>query len=473
MPSPERRPPVPASAHGRASALLERMRTVTGGSGDGSAARSAAPAMVIGGLLRAGWIVWTATAPFAYDNPATQNIRLAEQLAQLQLPRFDGDLTAHFSYGYPLLLAPLGVFARLTGVSIFPTALALNLVISIVTIALAGLLARRLLGPDAAGPARWLVATAPPLIIASSIVSSATLTIGLIAAALLASPRPGSPPGPARNRAWVIAGVLAGVTTLVTPIGLLVFPGIVLVSASGRNDLGPAVRGILRGGVVPLVALTLFQGTTVGVWAPVPTRVAVVACLGHGDRPTTSWDPSPAYERPECYRSRLFRADTALGTRTAASPPDAPDEADWFRVSSGRILADVVLQPHRTVASVVRSTIAAGRDVEAPLVLSEDLGSQPHGNERFHDLAGRIIRGWETGVLLLGALTVFRLRRRARRASFLVLLTLIPVWVGPSPGTTIGPLVFAWCILAAGFVGTVADDTLDVGQDHLQRDVVA
>lgn len=416
-----------------------------------SAARPLAPAVLVGTVVRLAWAVWARTPAYSFDNPEVHNLSMAAAFADLHLPTAGGAHSGFFSLGYPLLLLPAGLAAKaIPAVPIAGWAVALNVVASSWTVGGLGLLAGRWFGAAAARPAAWIVALAPPLVLVVPVVSSATVFLAVSVLALLAAvPAAGTP-------RLAAAGAAAGVATVISPAGVLVAPMVWLLCRA--HDPVPdrrSLRPLVVGAGAPLLLLAVWSGLEVGAWTPVPTQVAGIACLGHGTRPITSWEVTPPVSHPACYRSRLFRPETAITGNPRRRMDQEPSEAAWFRSTLGRSVWDTVRNPPRTAAQVAAATWDRTIHPGAPLSLAEDLGAQPLSTPRFHVLTLRVLLGWQLAVLFLAGLALWSVGTAARRMGAVALLAFSPVWVGPTPGASALVALSLACVLAGAFVAAV------------------
>jgi len=144
--------------------------------------------------------------------------------------------------GLPLLLSALFAW---TGEPSLAWARGLNVVAGAATTALTYLLARRAASPRASFVAALAVALYPTLLVYTPLVTTETVVMAPLMGALLAA----SSTSP---RAAAVAGVLAGVATLVRPAGIAVLPAVLLAALRpwDRADRWFAARRLGAGALV-------------------------------------------------------------------------------------------------------------------------------------------------------------------------------------------------------------------------------
>ena len=166
-------------------------------------------------------------------------------------PRPDQGATAYYPPGYPVAAGRgdlAGAAACPGDWTAFGVAVGLNVVLSVATIGLMFVLARRLAGPTAGLVAAGIWALWPNLVFHSAIVLTETLFLFLLVLLLivtLADPAAARAPGRAR---LVAIGVLFGLCVLVRPVSLVAAPAfLVLWWGPGAAPGGVAGRAGGRG----------------------------------------------------------------------------------------------------------------------------------------------------------------------------------------------------------------------------------
>jgi hypothetical protein len=243
--------------------------------------------VAVGAVLRVVWAL-RAEAPVELRDP-TLYLILSDHLAAGDGYRYgfgpDQGVSAYYPPGYPLALAGVAWLVRLLlpgTVDIFDVAIWLNVVLSVATIPLVFVLARRLAGVRAGLAAAAVWALWPNLVFHSGIVLTETLFLLLLVAllvVLLGNPDSARAPGRAR---LVTVGVLFGATLLVRPVSIVMAPALLLLW------WGAGVRAALW-------RLALAGVATVAVLAPWAIRSSIAMdepvalslnmgdnlCLGH------------------------------------------------------------------------------------------------------------------------------------------------------------------------------------------------
>ena len=107
-----------------------------------------------------------------------------------------------------VLSGPPDVYDRLEPYALLRIARAIDVLLGMGTVVLAGLLARRVAGPCAGAAAAWLAALAPPLVLRAPIATVDSAATFLVTLCLWATARVGTPASP-RRLAW-LAGAAAG-----------------------------------------------------------------------------------------------------------------------------------------------------------------------------------------------------------------------------------------------------------------------
>jgi hypothetical protein len=214
--------------------------------------------------------------------------------------------TAYYPPGYPVLLGAVVWAVRLVpgDVTAFGVAVGLNVVLSVATIGLVFVLARRLAGPTVGLVAAGIWALWPNLIFHSGIVLTETLFLFLFVLLLivaLGDPEAARAPG---ARRLVAIGVLFALCVLVRPVTLVAAPVFLVLW------WGPAVRTVLWRAAVALAATVVVMlpwaiRSTVVMDAPVALSLNLGdnLCLGHNPGATGGFGDLAAY----CYTGEGLR----------------------------------------------------------------------------------------------------------------------------------------------------------------------
>ncbi len=308
------------------------------------------------------WALTATTQPVGLAD-ANELLRIANELSYRSTPTFAGvHKSAYWAAGYPMLLAPFVWLSRHSGgvIDALHMASLVNAVAGTTTILSTAFLAARWMGPRARNVAAWLIALAPAQIYWTSTAHSETvitaLILGVLALTTFVVERPGRERVP--RRTWVGLGLLIGFAILVKSSGLvlLAVPWLVLraKTVSRRVALTATVL-VVAGTLVPTVAWTIRNGVEVGVWTPLGTQNATVACMGNNDDATGGWHPT---ERAAfaCYRHSPF-VDPEVRKRF---PEDFPpgidygrlmpaDEARWYKTATRKGVSWAVHHPVREI----------------------------------------------------------------------------------------------------------------------------
>lgn len=421
------------------SRAVRRGGAAAGAGGRAAARRVAAPgeprrwafvaAIAVGAALRLAWVIVATRTPTGLRDPA-EYLRIAVAFSHGDTLRFGGggDPSAFWPPGYPALLTPFVWAARQTGgASTAFTASLVNVVAGTATIALAGILAQRWLGPRARNPAAWLVALCPGLVFWTSTPHTETaftpFFLGSLVAASIAADRPST-------RRWVLVGVLAGVAFLVRSPGVigLAAPALALRAQRGswRGVLRPTliVAGVA---VAVLVPWTVRNGLQVGLWSPASTNNAGAVCFGHHDDALALWEPEKLSQEMQldCYGGspyddqRFAELYERSGGADTSALQENPDEAAWYRAAMGKGIGWALTHPLEEASLETRKLwetwSSEGRVIDGARNY-EDPGWAGRWQGRLEALADWW--GWVVGVLALLGLALVPACRRA-----------LPVWV--------------------------------------------
>ncbi len=242
-------------------------------------------AVVVGAGLRLWWIVYTVRKPLGLHDPYFY-LDYARRMAQGGGYRLkDGEPTAYYPIGYPLILAVWFWFMQH---SPFPNhwiaaAALLNLALSTAAIALAGILGRRLVGPWVGALAAVIVALFPSLIYHSAtILTETTFNFFFLVTLLVLCWRPWSDRVPSWSRLVAFA-LLLGICIEIRPIALLMLP-MVLIALWHRGGAGLALRrwGVVVAVVVAvMVPWTVRNAVVMHAFLPIGTTTGDNLCIGN------------------------------------------------------------------------------------------------------------------------------------------------------------------------------------------------
>lgn len=269
--------------------------------------------VALGAMARIVWVLVAAQSPQGLRDPALYLI-LGEQVANGEgyvYPGGEGGVTAYYPPGYPLALGGLGwLVGLLPGeFSLFGLAVAFNVVLSVVTIAMVFELGRRLVSVPVGLVAAGIVAFWPNLIFHTGVILTETLFLFLLVAMLLvalATPEVARAPGRWRI---VATGLLLGMIGMVRPTALVVAPLFLVlwwragvVTALRRTGLvGFAVLLV----VLPWTARNALRMDSVVL---ISTNMGDNLCMGHHPGATGTYSFAPDHhcfaglhsgERPE------------------------------------------------------------------------------------------------------------------------------------------------------------------------------
>jgi hypothetical protein len=324
---------------------------------------------------------------------------LGEQLAKgdgYTYPAFDQSTgaflgnfpTAYYPPGYPLFLAPFfWVVDLLPGdISLFGTALALQVLLSVALVGLTFALGRRLAGPTVGLAAAVATAIWPNLVFHSGVILTETLflvVLTLLFLVALASPEVARAPG---WRRMVTVGVLLGAVGLIRPVSLVIAPLFVLLWWS--DGVGRAVKKLAIVAVATVVVLAPWSIlSSIRMESPVllSLNFGDNLCIGYRDGATGGFSLAPdcfdgyeQYERPEY---ELRRQSDNIERATT-----------WFTENPGTAIG---LVPDRA-----RYTLESDHD---GLTAAGDFGASPVAKPGTVDLLGNIADGY---YYLLAALAV-------------------------------------------------------------------
>jgi 4-amino-4-deoxy-L-arabinose transferase-like glycosyltransferase len=242
-------------------------------------------AVVVGFGLRLWWVLYTARTPQGLHDPYFY-LDYGRRLALGGGYRLaDGEPTAYYPIGYPAILGAWFWILQRTPLADhwIANAAALNLVFSTSTVALVGVLGRRLLGAWVGAVAAVIVALFPSLIFhTATILTETTFNFVFVLALVVLCWRPWSERFPSWSR-LVAFGLLLGLSIEIRPIALLVVPmvGIAMWRVADRR------QALLRFGAVAAVVVGVMVPWTVRnqvvmkAFLPIGTTTGDNLCIGN------------------------------------------------------------------------------------------------------------------------------------------------------------------------------------------------
>lgn len=242
--------------------------------------------VALGAVARIVWVVVAAERPEGLRDPGLYLI-LGEMVADgngYAYPGEEGGVTAYYPPGYPLTLGAVGWLARLLPVelSLFGLAVALNVVVSVATIAIVFELGRRLVSVPVGLVAAGIMALWPNVFFHTGVVLTETVFLFLLVLMLLvvlATPEVARAPGRWRMLA---TGVLLGMVGMVRPTSFVVAP--VLLILWWPSGVSTVVRrAAFVGGAVLLVVApwTVRNAVRMDSFVLISTNMGDNLCMGH------------------------------------------------------------------------------------------------------------------------------------------------------------------------------------------------
>lgn len=364
----------------------------------------------VGAVLRAAWAV-KAQAPVAMRDPSLYMI-LADYVAAGDGFRYgyeaDQGATAYYPPGYPLALAAVVWLVRLSpfDVSTFDVAIWLNVGLSVATIGLVFVLARRLAGDRAGLVAAAVWALWPNLIFHSGIVLTETLFLLLLVAmlvVLLGDRDAARAPGVAR---LVAVGVLFGLTLLVRPVSAVMAP-VFLVLWWGNGARAALWRLALVGVATVAVLLPWSIRSTLVMDEPVAMSLNFGdnLCIGHNPGANGGFGDLGAY----CYTAEDLRRPESETRRQSENIDRA---VTYIREHPGTTL--------RRTPSKLRITLQNDHD---GLTVAEDFGAVDVVSDDSRDalkVAADAFYVVVAAAAVVGGVMLLRRPDPARRGLFLV-----------------------------------------------------
>jgi len=243
-------------------------------------------AVIVGFGLRCGWVVYAARTPRGLHDPFfyLDYSRRAVQGGGFYRLK-DGEPTAYYPIGYPVVLTIWFWFMQH---SPFPdhwiaASAGLNLILGTASIALAGVLGRRLVGPWVGAVTAVIVALFPSLIFhTATILTETTFNFVFLCALLVLCWRPWAGRVPSWGRVAVF-GLLLGASIQIRPIALLVVPMVLIAlwrTTEWRLALGrfAVVVGIV---VATMVPWTVRNELVMHAFLPIGTTTGDNLCIGN------------------------------------------------------------------------------------------------------------------------------------------------------------------------------------------------
>ncbi len=401
-----------------------------------------AAAVVVGLALRLAWAIYATTGPFDKNSDPYEYLSYATAISKLQGYRINGHLTAFFSPGWPLVLAPMVWLSRVTGwFGVEFGASVVSALLGTTTIWSGGRLAQIWLGDRSRDVAAWLLALAPSAIAITATPLSETPYIAIVFAVLVPVSKvlTAEPFAMPRIRSLVGFGLVVGFLDLVRSQGLVLLP-VVAGLVWWRSRSFPAVRRAfgwaLLGLVLAIAPAVIRNGVQVGFWSPTSTNEAGSVCMGNSDGATGGYRDD--------YRF-------LYGCHWGAPHVSNGQEAAWFRSSFADALRWASNHPLDEVRLIGAKTyLALGQDRNAgALSYTQDLG-----RFSYNTMNGlwTLIEAWRWATLALAALALWRSRtcRDAVVLWLLPLVTLLTLW-GGAVGARMNQMILPFLTLFAAF----------------------
>ncbi len=259
--------------------------------------------VVLGFVLRLGWLFYALRDPVGLGDPHFYASSAERIAAGRGYVLESGEATALWPPGYSYALAVPTWILRHTPVpgGTVEAAAALNLVVGTLTIAIVGLMARRMIGQTGGVVAAGLTACFPSLVMFTATVLTETLftflAMGSIAIMVWVPwKRTGNWVVLPSGRRLVAAGAVAGLASLVRPTFL---PSLLLVPVAiwiTSRDRGLTVRRSAAF-LVPIVAVmgtwTVRNAVAMDAFVPVSTNTGYNLCIGNNPDAIGAYNTSP------------------------------------------------------------------------------------------------------------------------------------------------------------------------------------
>ena len=376
-------------------------------------------ALVVGLVLRVIWALVATPSALEPRSDPYEYLRYADALAHLSEYRINGQITAFYPIGWPLVMSPLVYVANHVGwLSQVGAAGVATVAFSVFAIYATYRLGALWFDRRVALLASWLVALSPALIgiVATPLTESPFIAVLLAVCLLLSKPLVAHPFRAPSAKALVGFGVLAAFLVLIRSQGLVVLPLAGLLVGLRVRAWGPVLRlagWMLLGVSLVFVPMAVRNGVQIGFWSPMSTgNLASSTCLAHHER-STGWDAT--YSDEELLAACHWGAPDAGNDR----------EAEWAREAPREALRFALAHPGQEWRlGVQKAWLIFGQDREGgALEYTQYLGSAPAGTV---DALYRAMAVWRLAALALTALALVA-SRRARQATVLWAVPLLLV----------------------------------------------
>jgi 4-amino-4-deoxy-L-arabinose transferase-like glycosyltransferase len=333
-------------------------------------------AVVVGFGLRCAWVVSTARRPLGLHDPYFY-LDYGRRLAKgggYRLPNHQP--TAYYPIGYPAILA---AWFWLAQHSPFPNhwivaAAGLNLLLSTATIALAGMLGRRLAGPWVGALSAVMVALFPSLIFHSAtILTETTFNFVFLVTLLVLCWQPWTDRVPSWGR-LVVFSLLLGLSIEIRPIALLVVPMVLI--AFWR--VGGARMALTRFGlvvglvIVVMIPWTVRNAVVMKAFLPIGTTTGDNLCIGNN--PTATGH----YQFPTWCYGNIASNGVRPKFETERNTVETHRALTWIRGHPGRevsLLGDRLFWEFQSDHDGISAVQSYGDDPFIPLDQARTLGN--------------------------------------------------------------------------------------------------
>jgi 4-amino-4-deoxy-L-arabinose transferase-like glycosyltransferase len=376
-------------------------------------------AVVVGFLLRLWWILYVARTPVALHDP-TFYFDYARRISQGGGYRLsNGEPTAYYPIGYPAILATwykLMSFTPLSGHWIV-NAMSLNLIFSTTTIAMVGVLGRRLAGAWVGAVSAVIVALFPSLIFHSgTILTETTFNFVFVLALLVLCWRPWSGQVPSWKR-LVVFGLLFGLSIEVRPIVLLVVPMLLIAfwRVAGRRLALVRFATVMGVVLVVMIPWTVRNVVVMHSFLPIGSTTGDNLCIGNFP------DATGHFAFPDV----CFKEDNPV-----PRPQFETGRNDRLTRQSLRWIA---ADPLRQFRLVPQRTFWTFKDDHDALGAVQSYGDDPFIPYHRGELLGQVADAYYYAVLVLALLGAPLLVRGGDRRRLLLLLCMVAVALAPWP----------------------------------------
>ncbi len=300
-------------------------------------------AVVVGFVLRLVWILYAARKPLGLNDPYFY-LDYGRRLALGGGYRLkDGQPTAYYPIGYPAILA---VWFWLMQHSPFPNhwitaTMTLNLIFSTASIALAGILGRRLAGPWVGAVTAVIVALFPNLIFHSAtILTETTFNFVFLVALVVFCWHPWNDRVPSWGR-LVAFGLLLAVSIEIRPIALLVLPMVLIALwRIGGRRLALERFGLVLGLVViVMIPWTVRNAVVMKAFLPIGTTTGDNLCIGnnptangHYGYPKSCYGNIPSDGRRPKFETQRNSVETSRALKWIVNHPSQQPRLIWQRL---------------------------------------------------------------------------------------------------------------------------------------------